>query len=401
MSTNGPRYSPKEMLERLVGFDTVSHTSNLGLIAFVEDYLAAHGVASKRVPNADGDKASLYATIGPNVDGGVVLSAHSDVVPTAHQTWTSDPFTLTERGHRLYGRGTSDMKGFLACALALVPEFAAADLKTPIHLAISYDEEVGCLGCVDMVREMAEGGIAPPRGVIVGEPTEMQLVVAHKGINGYETRVTGRETHSSQTQLGANAIMAAGQLIAELQRLADRAREAAPADGPFTPPYSTVSVGTIQGGHALNIVPGDCRFLWECRTLPGEDRDAYARALDRFARETVLPRLHASAQDAAIETVQHAQVTALAPETGPHAAADGVPTARRGAAEALARQLTGTNRTEVVSYATEGGVFQTHGFSTVVMGPGNIREAHQPDEFIEADELERCVGVLRGLVTPA
>ena len=398
MSTNGPRYTPKEMLERLVGFDTVSHTSNLELIAFVEDYLAAHGVASTRVPNADGDKASLYATIGPNVEGGVVLSAHSDVVPTAHQTWTTDPFRLTERGSRLYGRGTSDMKGFLACVLALVPEFAAADLKTPIHLAISYDEEVGCLGCVDMVREMAEGGIAPPRGVIVGEPTEMQLVVAHKGINGYETTVTGKETHSSQTQLGANAIMAAGQLIAELQRLSDRARAAAPEDGPFTPPYSTVSVGTIAGGHALNIVPGDCRFVWECRTLPGEDRDHYARALDRFARETVLPRLQASAPDAAIETVQHAQVTALAPETGPHAAADGVPAARRGSAEALARHLTGTNRTEVVSYATEGGVFQAHGFSTVVMGPGNIREAHQPDEFIEAGELERCVGVLRGLV---
>jgi acetylornithine deacetylase len=397
MTTNAPRYSPKEMLARLVGFDTVSHTSNLALIAFVEDYLAAHGIASKRVPNADGDKASLYATIGPNVDGGMVLSAHSDVVPTGHQIWQSDPFQLTERDGRLYGRGTSDMKGFLACALSLVPEFAAAELERPIHLAISYDEEVGCLGCVDMVREMAAGGIAPPRGVIVGEPTEMQLVVAHKGINGYATTVTGKETHSSQTQLGANAIMAAGELIAELQRLADRARDAAPADGPFTPPYATVSVGTIQGGHVLNIVPGDCRFLWECRTLPGEDRDAFARGLDRFARDTVLPRLRASAPNATIETVQHARVTALAPETGPHAAADGVPTDRRGAADALARQLTGTNRTEVVSYATEGGIFQTHGFSTVVMGPGNIREAHQPDEFIEAAELERCVGVLRGL----
>jgi acetylornithine deacetylase len=397
MNTEGPRYTPKEMLARLVGFDTVSHHSNLGLIAFVEDYLAAHGIASTRVPNADGDKASLYATIGPNVDGGVVLSAHSDVVPTAHQTWSSDPFKLTERGGRLYGRGTSDMKGFLACVLALVPEFAAARLRRPIHLAISYDEEVGCIGCVDMVRALADGAIAPPRGVIVGEPTEMQLVVAHKGINGFDTVVTGKETHSSQTQLGANAVMAAGELIAELQRLGDRAREAAPADCPFTPPYTTVSVGSVEGGHALNIVPGECRFVWECRTLPGEDPDDIARSLDRFARETVLPRLHASAPEATVETTQRARVTALAPETGPQAAADGVPADRRGAAEALARELTGTNHTEVVSYATEGGVFQTHGFSTVVMGPGNIREAHQPDEFIEADELERCVGVLRGL----
>ncbi|MBK1671499.1 acetylornithine deacetylase, partial [Rhodovibrio sodomensis] len=305
MSTHGPRYTAKEMLAELVGFDTVSHTSNLALIAFVEDYLAAHGIPSTRVPNDDGTKASLYATIGPNVEGGVVLSGHADVVPTAHQTWASDPFTLTERGSRLYGRGTSDMKGFLACALSLVPEFAAAGLARPVHLAISYDEEVGCLGCVDMVRQLAEGAIAPPRGVIVGEPTEMRLVVAHKGINGYETTVTGKETHSSQTQLGANAIMAAGSLIAELQRLADRARETAPADGPFTPPHATVSVGTIQGGHALNIVPGRCRFAWECRTLPGEDRDAYARGLDRFAWETVLPRLQASAPEAAIETVQH------------------------------------------------------------------------------------------------
>lgn len=398
MSTEGPRYSPKEMLARLVGFDTVSDRSNLELIAFVEDYLAAHGIASTRVPNGDGDKASLYATIGPNVAGGVVLSAHSDVVPTDHQTWTTDPFTLTERGDRLYGRGTTDMKGFLACALALVPEFAAAELDRPIHLAISYDEEVGCIGCVDMVREMAEGGIAPPRGVIVGEPTEMQLVVAHKGIAGFETTVTGKETHSSQTQLGANAIMAAGTLIAELQRLADGARDNAPGDSPFTPPYTTLSVGTIEGGHALNIVPGTCRFAWECRTLPADAPSRYAEAFDRFARETVLPRLQTSAPKAAIETVRRAQVTALAPETGPQAAADGVPADRRGSAEALARQLTGTNRTDVVSYATEGGVFQTHGFSTVVMGPGNIREAHQPDEFIEVAELERCVGVLGELM---
>ncbi|MBK1698897.1 acetylornithine deacetylase [Rhodovibrio salinarum] len=398
MSTQGPRYTPTEMLAKLVGFDTVSHQSNLALIAFVEDYLAAHGIAATRVPNAQGDKASLYATIGPNVDGGVVLSAHSDVVPTAHQSWSSDPFTLTQRGSRLYGRGSTDMKGFLACALALVPEFAAAGLTRPIHLAISYDEEVGCVGCQDMIKQMADGAIAPPRGVIVGEPTEMQLVIAHKGINGYDTTVTGKEAHSSQTQLGANAIMAAGALIGELQRLADRARETAPADCPFTPPYTSFSVGTIEGGHALNIIPGSCHFAWECRTLPGEDPAQYVQALDRFARETVLPRLQATAPDATIETVPRAGAVALAPETGPNAAADGVPPDRRGAAEALARDLTGSNHTEVVSYATEGGVFQTHGFSTVVMGPGNIREAHQPDEFIEADELERCVRVLRGLI---
>lgn len=398
MSTPAPHYTPKEMLARLVGFDTVSDRSNLDLIAFVEDYLAAHGVAATRVPNAAGDKASLYATLGPQAPGGVVLSAHSDVVPTAHQAWSADPFTLREADGRLYGRGTTDMKGFLACALALVPEFLAAGPARPVHLAISYDEEVGCTGCVDLVKALAAGAIPRPRAVIVGEPTELRPVAAHKGIHGFETTVTGREAHSSQTQQGANAILAAGRLLAELDRLADQAQAEAPADCPFTPPYSTLSVGRIEGGHALNIIPGSCRFVWECRSLPGDDPLRYKAAFDRVAEEEVLPRLRATAPEADIATVQRAGVVPLARETGPDANAPQVPAAEAGQAEALACALTGQSRAEVVSYGTEGGVFQAHGLSTIVLGPGHIREAHQPDEFIEAAELERCVGVLRGIV---
>ena len=379
-------FTPKQLIAKLVGFDTVSHRSNLPLIDFVEDYLSSHGVQSHRVYNKDGNKANLYATIGPEREGGVVLSGHSDVVPVAHQTWASDPFTLVEREGRLYGRGTADMKGFIAICLALVPEFRAADLQVPIHLAVSYDEEIGCFGCTDMVEAMAKGAIANPRAVIVGEPTDMQLVVAHKGISVFHTTVTGREAHSSQPHRGANAIMAAGKLVTKIEEMADAARKRAPADSAFEPPYTSFSVGLIEGGHAPNIIPGQCSFTWEFRPLPGEDRAAIRDELADFAEHEVLPEMRRTAPEANIRIDEDCAVIPLAAEHGDAARA-----------EALVRELTGQNARGVVSYGTEGGVFQAHGFSTVVIGPGSIDQAHQPDEFIARDQVAECAEFLRRL----
>jgi acetylornithine deacetylase len=316
-------------------------------------------------------------------EGGVVLSGHTDVVPTAHQTWSHDPFDMVEKDGRLYGRGTCDMKGFVAICLAMVPELAKADLKVPIHLALSYDEEVGCTGCVDMIAEMAGGAIAPPRAVLVGEPTDMKLVVAHKGINSFRTTVTGREAHSSQPHRGANANIAAGRLVAHIAHLAEEARQRAPADSPFEPPQTSFQVGLLHGGHAANIIPGHCEIGWEFRAIPSDDPDTIQAAFERYAAETVLAELRATAPEARIVTERLCGVVPLGPEQGEAARA-----------EALLREITGTNETGVVSYGTEGGVFQTHGFSTVVIGPGSIDQAHQPDEFLEVAQVDACVDFL-------
>jgi len=379
-------YSPREMIAKLVSFDTVSANSNLALIEFVEAYLRGHGIASTRVANAEGNKANLYATIGPNVPGGVVLSGHTDVVPTAHQTWRHDPFTMVEENGRLYGRGTCDMKGFLAIALAMVPEFARAGLKVPIHLALSYDEEVGCTGCRDMIAEMANGGIAPPRAVLVGEPSEMRLVVAHKGVNQFRTTVLGREAHSSQPQRGASANIAAGRLVAQIARMAEAAAARAPADSAFEPPYTSFQVGFLEGGSAMNIIPGRCEIGWEFRAIPGEDTEALVHDFETYAREEVLPGLRAVAPEADIVTERLCGVVPLVPEHGGAAQA-----------EALVRELTGRNDSAVVPYGTEGGIFQQHGFSTVVIGPGSIDQAHQPDEYIELSQVEACTAFLHKL----
>ena len=252
------RYSAIEMIEKLVGYPTVSRDSNLELIEFVQGYLAEHGVESHLVPNADGTKANLYATVGPGVEGGVVLSGHTDVVPVDGQPWDTDPFTLTERGGRLYGRGTCDMKSFSACGLALVPEMVAAGLKRPIHFALSYDEEVGCQGAPSMIAELVDH-LPAPRAVIVGEPSDMRLVNAHKGISGYETVVTGHEAHSSQTHRGVSAVMNAARLIHCLDEMARECASRPRPESGFVPPYTTIHVGMVKGGdggeHHLPRVP--------------------------------------------------------------------------------------------------------------------------------------------------
>jgi len=347
----------------------------------VQDYLAGLGVDSRLVPSDDGDKANLYATVGPAVPGGVVLSGHTDVVPVDGQPWSSDPFELTERDGRLYGRGTCDMKGFIAIALALVPEMK--DLKKPIHLALSYDEEVGCLGAPAMIRELV-ASLPAPQAVIVGEPTSMQVVTAHKGVTAIRSQVTGFEVHSSQPQRGVNAVSYASRLIQHLDTLARQRAEAGGMDG-FDPPYTTIHVGPVQGGTALNIVPRHCEFLWDIRHVPGDDPAAIVEGVVAYCRRELIPAMQSVAPDTGISTEVLARVPALAGE-------DDNP------ATALARQLTGENATHCVAFGAEAGQFQEAGFATVVCGPGSIDQAHQPDEYISLEQVAGGETFLRQLI---
>jgi len=377
-------YTPREMIDTLIAFDTTSRDSNLELIHFVRDYLSGHGVNSTLIHDETGAKANLFATVGPGGDGGVVLSGHTDVVPVDGQDWHTDPFTVVERDGKLFGRGTSDMKSFSAIALALVPEMLAKPLKQPIHFALSYDEEVGCLGVHGLVGHLAEAGIRP-QAVIVGEPTEMSVVNAHKGCFSFYTTVTGLEAHSSATPDGVNSIYYAAELIGFLRQLAETMKSEQ-ANERFDPPYTTVHVGTIKGGTAQNIIPRETKFTWECRVVPGGDPDELRGRLDAFAAEDVLPRMREVYPDANITTEVRSAIPPLLPE-------DGSP------AESLVLALAGSNQTYAVSYGTEAGIFQRDNhIPTVVCGPGNIREAHKPNEFIELSQIDACVGFMRRLI---
>ena len=373
-----------DMLDRLIGFDTVSSKSNLELIAFVESYLAGLGIASRRTTSPDGEKANLFATIGPHEPGGVVLSGHTDVVPVKGQPWTSNPFALTRRDSRLYGRGTADMKTFIAVCLALAPQAVRSHLRKPVHFAFSFDEETGCLGVGHLIEDVSRN-LPMPAAVIVGEPSDMKLVNAHKGGYGFRTTVVGKEAHSSQLHRAGHAIYAAIDLVQFVRRIAEEKRRTAPPDSPFEPPYSTLSVGTIDGGTALNIVPRQCVFDWEMRPLPGDDAEEVLDRFNRYAETVVLPRLRENAPEATIVTEVEAQVPPLEPEA-------------ESPAEALVRLLTGANRAQVVSYCTEGGLFQRAGMSTVICGPGSIDQAHKPDEFIEIAQIAACEEFLRRLI---
>ncbi len=377
-------YTPREMVERLVAFDTTSRDSNLHLIAFVEDYAKANGVTPRRIPNAEGTKANLLITLGPNEPGGIILSGHTDVVPVDGQPWDTDPFKTVEKDGKLYGRGTSDMKSFSAVVLALLPEFQKRRIKTPIHIALSYDEEVGCLGVRPMIAEIIKS-VPKPKLAIIGEPTDMKVVNAHKGIRSFRTTVTGREAHSSQTDKGVNAVMVAAELIVHLSDIGEDMRKAGDPSGRFDPPYTTVQSSTIEGGTALNILARHCMFQWEFRYLPGTSRDDIAERFITHATENVLPRLRRIAPEADIVTTPRAHVPALI-------ATDGCP------AEALAKQLTGRNHAEAVAYGTEAGLFQEAGIPSIVCGPGNIQQAHKPNEFIELSQIDACTAFMRRLM---
>jgi acetylornithine deacetylase len=364
-----------DILERLVGFDTTSHKTNIPLILYVEDYLRGQGVASYLVPTEDGQKASLFATIGPEDVAGVALSGHTDVVPVDGQTWDSDPFALTLRDGRYYGRGTTDMKGFLACVLAAVPRFKAAKLKKPVHIAFSYDEEVGCIGVRPMIAEMGTK-LPLPRVVIVGEPTDMRVVDAHKGPVRWQVDIAGRAAHSSMAHLGVNAITAAGLIISELARIEAELAARTP-DVRFEPPYPTLQVTTIEGGTASNIVPVSCRFGFEIRSMPGLDIGAIERRLQEFIETACLPGMMARAPEAGITVTRKNYVPPFGTPEGSEAVA-------------LALALAGQNETFAVSYATEAGLFQDAGAASVVCGPGNIAQAHTANEWIAVSELEKC-----------
>lgn len=366
-------------LERLVGFDTTSRNSNLELIEAVEAFLTGLGARCERITSPDGAKANLHAVLGPDVDGGVVLSGHTDVVPVDGQDWSSDPFKVTERDGRLFGRGTCDMKGFIACALAAAPGFAKAKLKRPVHFAFSYDEEIGCLGAPDMIKAMA-GKSPRPSAVIVGEPTMMQVVTGHKGLYSVRVEVHGKEAHSSLVNDGACAMTHAGRLMNFIYEESQRLKAAAPADSPFNPPYGTLTVGQGGGGTAINILARHAWFEALMRPAPWDDGPGLGERLKARCSE-VEAEMRQTAPEARITIEVLSNVPPLKPE-------------EMGEAETLARALTGDNSPRVVAYGTEGGQFQEAGFSTVVCGPGSIEQAHQPDEFVAIEQLEACEAFL-------
>jgi acetylornithine deacetylase len=376
--------SPREMLARLIAFPSVSTSSNLDLIHFCRDWLKSHGVESHLVMNAEGDKANLYATIGPRVEGGIVLSGHTDVVPVEGQAWSSDPWTLTERNGRLYGRGTTDMKGFDALVLALVPEMVQAPLQRPVHIALSYDEEIACRGAPSMVRAMAET-IPTPAAVIVGEPTRHAVVTGHKASVQLRTEVTGYAVHSSRIDQGVSAVMNAARLITWHEDAMEENKRRVDPSNPFEPPYTTLHCGMMVGGSAANIVSSSAWFFSDSRAIPTESPEEYLERYRAYIRDVIEPRMKAVIPEAGVAVELVAEVPGLRPETD-------------GAAERLMRRLTGDNGSHVVSYGTEAGIFQRVGWSTVVCGPGDIAQAHQPDEYIETSEFEAGERVLRRLI---
>ncbi len=373
------------MLRRLVAFDTTSRNSNLELIKYVQDYLKGHGVASKLVPSSDGTKANLFATVGPNVKDGVVLSGHTDVVPVDGQPWVTDPWTLTLKDGKYHGRGTCDMKAFYAIALAMLPQFLKAGLKRPIHFALSYDEEVGCVGAHDLAARMA-GEVPRARAIIIGEPTMMTVVHAHKGAQIYITKFTGFEAHSSMTHLGVSAIHFAGEFVHYLNQVQDELEAAAPKDSEFMPAAATFNVGTIVGGTAGNILARECEVLWGYRELPGKPIEGLGERAQKWLKEDLLPRMKAKHPAATIDTVLRSSTPAFSPEGNEDA-------------KALAANWSGSNTVGSVVYGTEAGIFKkTLGVPTVVCGPGDIAQAHQPNEFILASQITACEGFMQRMI---
>jgi len=375
--------SSRDVLARLIGFATVSRASNLELITFIQDYLAALGVHSELFYNAERTKANLFATIGPLDRGGVVLSGHTDVVPVDGQTWSVEPFHLTEQDGRLYGRGTADMKGFLASVLAAVPGFLARQLVLPVHLAFSYDEEVGCLGVRPMLAELAQRP-HKPRLCLIGEPTEMKPVLGHKGKLAMRCQVKGAACHSAYAPYGVNAIEYAARLISRLGEIGERLAEPPHHDPRFDPPFSTVQTGVIKGGRALNIVPADCEFDFEVRALPGFDAQQVANELQGYAQTELEPRMRAVQPDTGIQLHQLSAYPGLATSPDSEAAR-------------LLALLSGSTAFDTVAYGTEGGLFHQAGMPTVVCGPGSMDQGHKPDEFITVAQLQACDAMLTRL----
>ncbi|VVD93272.1 acetylornithine deacetylase (ArgE) [Pandoraea iniqua] len=375
--------SSRALLETLIGFPTVSRDSNLALIEFIRDYLAQHGVPSELFYNEERTKANLFATIGPQDRGGIVLSGHTDVVPVDGQAWTVDPFRLIEKDGRLYGRGTADMKGYIASVLAAVPTFVARDLRIPVHLAFSYDEEIGCLGVRPMLAELAKRPHKPVL-CLIGEPTALKPVLGHKGKLAMRCCVKGAPCHSAYAPYGVNAIQYAARLINCLEDIGEELADPEYHDTRFDPPFSTVQTGVIKGGRALNIVPAECEFDFEVRALPGFDASHVARTLQHYAETDLLPKMRAVKADTDIRLVELSAYPALATPPDSDAAR-------------LLAMLCDSREFGTVAFGTEGGLFNEVGIPTVVCGPGSMDQGHKPDEFVSLEQLEGCDAMLRRL----
>jgi acetylornithine deacetylase len=384
MLTNPFQEAAVSLLHSLVSFDTTSANSNLACIDYIEYYLHSLGIHATRLHNADKSKASIIATIGPRKAGGIVLSGHTDVVPVQGQPWRTNPFTLTESDDktRLHGRGTCDMKGFLACALAMVP-YIKSHSQTPVHLAFSYDEEVGCLAA-PAIADFLAGQTWKPELVIIGEPTEMKVIDAHKGIHSFITRITGLEGHSSKPHLGVNAVMAGGEMVHVLNQLAAEYRQPSRCNPRFDPPYTTIHVGRMSGGTARNIIPNECEIAWEIRSLPGQDIEPI---LDRISTrsEELLHHMRSVHPEAEITTTQQSYVPGLRPDVESHYTH-------------CVMHAAGSNASGAVPFGTEAGIFQNHGFTTLICGPGSIDQAHKANEFVTHEQLTGCLNFISQLV---
>lgn len=371
------------LLRDLIAFPTLSEVSNLDMIAFLAHRLEAHGARVEIFHDAIGHKANLFATLGPEVDGGIVLSGHSDVVPVAEQDWTSPPFELTEKDGRLYGRGSCDMKGFIAAVTAMAPYFAARVRDRPIHFAFTYDEEVGCLGGQALIESLRIRGIRPGLAII-GEPTMMRVIEGHKGCYEYTTRFCGQAGHGSAPDRGVNAVEYAVRYVGRLLELKEALRARAPLGSRFDPPWTTINTGSLKGGVAHNVIASNAAIEWEMRPVQAADAAFVKEDLRRYVEEMLLPRMRAVCPEASIVTEVIGEVDGLEPAAG-------------NAARDIVMELTGANGADLVPFGTEAGLFQAYGMSAVVCGPGSIEQAHKPDEFVSLDQLQQCLDMLKRL----
>ncbi len=384
--TTQPPIKPETLaiIERLIGFDTTSRDSNLGLIEWARDYLKDYGIESRLTYDAGGNKANLFATVQKGAKPGIVLSGHTDVVPVDGQNWASDPFKATLIEDKLYGRGACDMKSYLAVILAMAPRFAAANLKAPIHFALSYDEEVGCIGARRLLDDLARNDIRPA-GAVIGEPTGMQPVIAHKGKRSYQCCVHGKEAHSALTPQGVNAIEYAARIISYIRHMAERMQACEPRDYGFDVPFTTLQTGVIAGGTAGNIVPRECKFQFEFRYLPGADPEALEREIKDYAESVILPEMRRTDPATGISFETKAEIP-------------GLNTTEEAQLTRLAQDLSRNKSAAKVAYATEGGLFQRAGIPAIICGPGSIAQAHKPDEFVTLEQVALCESFMERLL---
>jgi len=376
-----------KILEKLVGFKTVSLNSNLELIDYIESYLLEFGIKSERIYSEDGLRANLFATIGRTDRGGICFAGHSDVVPVDNQPWSSEPFVLTSQSGRYYGRGSADMKGYLACVLSLVPEFIAATRlpdALPLHIAVSYDEEIGCVGIRSLIEKLANQK-NKPIACIVGEPTMMNIATAHKGKNSWKCGVHGVAAHSSNPQLGVNAIEYASEMVTFLTQNGRKWRETE-NNAHYSPPFSTIQVGTIKGGTAVNVVPDYCEFEFEVRPLPSASINLLLETFDTFIHKKLIPEMQQVDKSSGINLIEKINYPGLIDNPS----LDDI--------KKLCSKALGESKFSSLAFGTEAGLFQQAGIPTVVCGPGSINQAHKADEYVTEQQLQACISFLREII---